>query len=724
VWFFRKKAHSTALATQRQPPAHSSNSWLGKHEDNTVFVFVHGVLSDPGECWFNRETSCYWPDLVATEFGSAGVFLGGYYTGLLSGDYGIRDCAHELFTGLSVATGGYPAVLEHERIVFVCHSLGGIIARYMLEAWRQAFQSQAILLVLIASPSLGSKYAIWLDAVIDLFGNRQGKQLAWRSELIEDLDRRFKDLKNPPPLIPRLMGCEIVEQRFPVPGLERIVTAEAAARYFGDYDVVADSTHTSIVKPPNANANVHLLLRSRYREFANKYPSVLALKHDLTSPTPGVATSVFECQRLIWNLRINPHGDGYNELAFEGITAARSSEGTSSADVAAEYRMAPATVEVGYVSRYVKDSARTSPDIRLEQDRQLREVTARILFGQAPSREMPQKFLLQMLDFHAFMLDRKGLDGDLDYAEKSISFERLEEFLFEVCFPETMSLSTAEPPIVQAYQGFPGRKQRVLDAALTRQAMMGFHFSPMARTAYLRVSNPPCNSSYRIYWRLGDPLEATPAPTDQQLAVSQARREVLLSVRDLIGSADAPEIDKRKVAVFEELARFGTFTSKLLLRVLDAPEVSPVVQALEKDLEINLMAVDNSEKVLKFVAGTRIERVWNITVNLGEGIAGRAATRLQAQYYDDERAQNTVAADGYMALGSDRRHAWLLAVPLWVPPAGGPALGVLNIGTFNPGFGQILRGLNRQDLISELVNEANGRLLPQILNVISSSQGA
>jgi hypothetical protein len=72
-----------------------------------------------------------------------------------------------------------------------------------------------------------------------------------------------------------------------------------------------------------------------------------------------------------------------------------------------------------------------------------------------------------------------------------------------------------------------------------------------------------------------------------------------------------------------------------------------------------------------------------------------------------------------VALGSDKRHAWLLAIPLWVPRAGGPALGVLNIGTFNAGFGQILRGLNREDLISELVNEANGRLLPQILSVIS-----
>jgi hypothetical protein len=691
-------------------PTYSSNTWLGDHQENTAIVFVHGVLSDPVACWYNKEADAYWPSIVKADvtFGGAGVFLGGYSTGYTSGSYGIRDCAQELFTGLSLPFGGYPPVLEHERIVFVCHSLGGIVTRYVLEAWRQAFQSQAILLVLVASPSLGSKYAVWLDAVIELFENRQGSQLAWRSEIIEDLDRRFKDLKDQP-LIPRLRGCEFIEQKFPLPLLPPLVSELSAARYFGDFQTVPESTHMSIVKPPHAQAFSHQLLQRYFIEFDRKYRAfgrVTKRPAETGLPAPAQA---FECGRLSWSVRINANGDGHNEIAFERIFAVRSGEGT-------KYQLAKASIDAGYMSRFVVDTAKTSPGIKLLQDEQRRRITdveAAALFDQDPSRELPQNLLLQMLHFHAYALDRYGRNDAFDYVEKSIAFERFDEFLFEVGFPETLSL--LEAPFVMAFQSFPGRAQPVLDAELTRQAAAGFHFSPMARTAYLRISKPPCHSAYRISWRLGDRIIAAMTPTDLQLAQAEARRLKLLDIRDLIGSPATTADNPCRVAVLTELARFGAFTGKLLERVLDAPEVAAVLQALESDLEINIMVFESREKVLKFVAGTGIGDLWNAKLNLGEGIAGRAADWLQAQYYDDERARHTVVADSYVELAPRKRHSWLLSIPLWIAADGPAAVGVLNLGTFNDRFAIILRALNRRDLIDELVSQANGTLLPAIL---------
>jgi len=53
-----------------------------------------------------------------------------------------------------------------------------------------------------------------LAGVIALFQNRTGRELAWRSDALDDLDRRFKEMRRRN-LLPRLAGCEWYEQKFP-----------------------------------------------------------------------------------------------------------------------------------------------------------------------------------------------------------------------------------------------------------------------------------------------------------------------------------------------------------------------------------------------------------------------------------------------------------------------------------------------------------------------------
>ena len=126
----------------RQRPAKGDNNVWYHYDDHsdTAFVFVHGILSDSRSCWYyedrdDESKSCYWPELVLEDprLDKPSIFLGGYYTAIDSGPYEIRNCASELYRAIRRDDDDpelRPPVMEKERIVFICHSTGGIVARY------------------------------------------------------------------------------------------------------------------------------------------------------------------------------------------------------------------------------------------------------------------------------------------------------------------------------------------------------------------------------------------------------------------------------------------------------------------------------------------------------------------------------------------------------------------------------------------------------------------
>jgi alpha-beta hydrolase superfamily lysophospholipase len=70
-------------------------------------------------------------------------------------------------------------VLASNQIVFVCHSMGGIVVRkYIVERAAELIGAGTeIDLFLVASPSLGSSYADWLSPLAQLFGHAQADAL-------------------------------------------------------------------------------------------------------------------------------------------------------------------------------------------------------------------------------------------------------------------------------------------------------------------------------------------------------------------------------------------------------------------------------------------------------------------------------------------------------------------------------------------------------------------
>jgi proline iminopeptidase len=66
--------------------------------------------------------------------------------------------------------------------------------RYLIERHLSVFSRKRVGLALIASPSLGSKWANIASAAARYYNNRLAQQLRWDNDALRDLDGRFRDL--------------------------------------------------------------------------------------------------------------------------------------------------------------------------------------------------------------------------------------------------------------------------------------------------------------------------------------------------------------------------------------------------------------------------------------------------------------------------------------------------------------------------------------------------
>jgi pimeloyl-ACP methyl ester carboxylesterase len=252
------------------PPVGLNNFWYRYAGDDLALVFVHGVLSDSRSCWLHCEAndpSVYWPALISTDprLPNMSIYMGGYYTAVDSGPYEVSACSAELFHALGRPDEqGRPSVLDARNIVFLCHSTGGIVVRHMLYRERDHFRDKRVGVILIASPSYGSKWADRLGMIVDFYNHSQGAQLKWGNWSLRQLDSDFKNLVYRK-MIPDLVGAEACENHFIVhrrflPDRTVLVTKESAGRYFDDAIMLRNTDHFSSVKPASLRHPAHELL--------------------------------------------------------------------------------------------------------------------------------------------------------------------------------------------------------------------------------------------------------------------------------------------------------------------------------------------------------------------------------------------------------------------------------------------------------------------------------
>jgi pimeloyl-ACP methyl ester carboxylesterase len=237
---------------------------LKQGSGDCAVIFIHGVLSDGDKGW-THDNGTYWPDLLVQDdsLGDPSIFVYTYETGLFSADYDLDDIVADLRERMRK-----PGIEDKPIIVFVCHSMGGIVARRYLvrrQLDNDASRATTFGLFLVASPSLGSEWADWLQPIAEFLGHSQADALRFskNNRWLDALDRDFRDLKESGSI--KLHGRELIEDKFIV--LHRaifapkIVARISGAMYFGKPLKIAGTDHVSIAKPENADALQQQALR-------------------------------------------------------------------------------------------------------------------------------------------------------------------------------------------------------------------------------------------------------------------------------------------------------------------------------------------------------------------------------------------------------------------------------------------------------------------------------
>jgi ABC-type nitrate/sulfonate/bicarbonate transport system substrate-binding protein len=243
--------------------------WVRKPRNRVTVVYVHGFLSSTVDAW-HHPNGAFWPKIFCDdpELEDFGVYLFDYRTEATAGTYSVDNVAQ-----LMRARFGLDDVLDAENsgraLIFVCHSMGGIVARRFIVDRQLDLLNTPLGLFLIASPSLGSIYANFAKAIAPIYNAqleilKAGETNQWLSAL----DTQFMNLKYDVRL--KIFGQELLEDNFiPDSGLLsrlKLVKPSTANRYFANAQKIAYSDHSSICKPETAGSIQHELLSDFMRD--------------------------------------------------------------------------------------------------------------------------------------------------------------------------------------------------------------------------------------------------------------------------------------------------------------------------------------------------------------------------------------------------------------------------------------------------------------------------
>ena len=233
-----------------------------------VMVFVHGVLGDSTATWTNTAANTYWPKLISEDQDYDGVdlFVVDYPSPKTGVSLGIDELAESLRLTLDAN-----AVTSYPELIFVCHSMGGLVTRAYLMKYRESAKAVRMM-YFFATPTTGASVA----SIAKLLSRNPqfGKMSPMTSDAyLADLQRTW--LASPQlTALPSFCAYEIQ----PMFGV-KIVEQQSASNLCNRPLDPIDRNHIDIVKPASKTDPMYAALKTAYR-------SVMSVSAPAASTTP------------------------------------------------------------------------------------------------------------------------------------------------------------------------------------------------------------------------------------------------------------------------------------------------------------------------------------------------------------------------------------------------------------------------------------------------------
>lgn len=240
-------------------------------------VFIHGLGGDAYSTWHHgKDESTSWPQWIGEEFPEIGVWSLGYaasptkwtrFLGWFS--YRWREAGSSMALpdrALQILDLMAQNDLGRRPLLFICHSLGGLVAKQILRKSHDAegtpkykcVSTQTRAVLFLATPHSGTSLASFLNAFRTLFG---------ATVSIEDLcahDAHLRDLFDWYRNHSVSLGIKTFSyyEKLSVKGVLPIVNPTSAHPGIGADPVGLDEDHLSIAKPRDREAQVYLAARN------------------------------------------------------------------------------------------------------------------------------------------------------------------------------------------------------------------------------------------------------------------------------------------------------------------------------------------------------------------------------------------------------------------------------------------------------------------------------
>lgn len=245
VW----KAYERWVAS-RPEAIHSPSRYVRGPAAERVLVFVHGIYGDAKDTW-TASSGAYWPDLIAHDgvFDNTDIYVAAYDTGI-----GNRMDIYELALSLDQSLKNDGVFSKHRQVVFVCHSLGGLVLQRLLLTHRD-YASKVARIYFYSTPNEGAEVA----AVFKLYSSDPLLQEMGSWE--QHLQTIENDWRSAGFSIQRFCAYEKLDYK----GI-RVVSETSATRSCDNIPVPLNKNHLDIVKPSSVADPSYIFLRNGWRE--------------------------------------------------------------------------------------------------------------------------------------------------------------------------------------------------------------------------------------------------------------------------------------------------------------------------------------------------------------------------------------------------------------------------------------------------------------------------